>query len=147
MPSGPRLVAVPSLGEGSITAAALPHRGRPSDRHETWFVAACVIEELARRAEQACLPLDTSACLLVEHGLLDASATYLRSLAIAGERACPLRPERLRLPSRLTDRILAHHGPEDLLGGDLRQALAWEIAAVRTGATMTEWCLRSVMRA
>jgi hypothetical protein len=138
---------------------------------ETWFVAACVIEDLARRAEHGCLPLDTAACVLVEHGLVarelarhhelldwaaaadtcgelcDASAAYLRALAIAGERACPLRPERLRLPSRLTDRILAHDGPEDLLGGDLRQALAWEIAAVRTGATMTEWSLRAVLRA
>ena len=134
-------------------------------------MAACVIEDVALRAEDARLPLDTAACLLVEHGLLvrelaahrplldwaaagaardelsDASAAYLRSLAIAGERACPLRPERLRLPSRLTDRILAHDGPEDLLGGDLRQALAWEIAAVRTGATMTEWSLRAVLRA
>lgn len=180
MSSRPRLVAVPRPAEdrtadpvpGTIRRSRLPHRGRPCDRLECWFVDADVVADLAARAFAARLSFDTAACVLVEHGLItsellghgavldrlaatttargeltDATAAYLRSLTIGTEPPPEAHPDRLRLPARLTDRILVHDGPTRLVTGDLRQALTWEVAAVRTGATMTEWSLRAVLRA
>lgn len=152
----------------------LPHRGRPSDRWETWDVSPVALRVLGDRARRAQLPLGLAGSLATEHALLvgelgatvvprlnahageacatsrltDATAVYLRTLTHAW------RPDpadelawRLQLPARLSDRIAAHPDRDALLGGDLEQARRWEIAAVLSGATMTEWALRALLTA
>lgn len=157
-------------------ARRAPHAGRPSDRLESWYVSEAAAQALALCADEASLAPGTAACLAVEHGLLlrelprlfgdvataldaraaratpareltDASALYLRSLT-ADLSPAPTKPSgALRLPARLSDRLLIHGGPEPLLSGDLDQARSWERASVMAGATMTEWALTALASA
>jgi len=158
----------------SLDREHLPHRGRPSDRYETWDVSPVALRVLGDRARRAQLPLGLAGSLAAEHGLVlhelgasvvatlnaraseacatggltDATAVYLRALTHAW-RADPADELawRIQLPARLSDRIAVHPDRDALLGGDLEQARRWEIAAVLSGATMTEWALRALLTA
>ena len=190
MPPLARVIALPERPTNAQTAAPelaasprerrlLPHRGRPFDRTERWWVSSPAAQALAAAAAAHGLPVDTAGALLAERGLLvaeladgpdalteldaqaaaaqaagelsDASACYLRSLTTARHVAQSAGREDdaavVRLPARLTDRIRFHGDVELLLDGDLDQARRFDVAAVLTGRTMTDWALGALLAA
>lgn len=76
------------------------------------------------------------------------SAEYVRVLVGAiNRRLAPLDADDavVLVPTRLAERLRACPGLS-LAAKDLRPALAWELAAVRAGRTMTEWALLEALR-
>ena len=126
-----RLIALPERTAGTQTAALefparaddrrlLPHRGRPFDRTERWWLSSSAAAALAVQAAAHGLSVDTAGALLAERGLVvaelthlpdvlarleahaaaavpdrelsDASACYLRTLTTARRTASPIGP-------------------------------------------------------
>lgn len=78
-----------------------------------------------------------------------ASASYARMLVAALNGRPGVLPQDdavLVVPTRLADRLRATPGL-DLPPSSLRVALAWELASVCAGRTMTEWALAEVLAA
>jgi len=147
---------------------------RSGDLLEPVAVPAAAAERVARSAAVAGVEAELAIVLLVEHRLaLDAvqaagapapdppalrpacvaqgaaDADYLRALTVAA-RPGPSTP-RGELPrARLPVRLLSRCRPEVLeraAGGPLDDAIAFEVAAIGAGLTMTEWILRAALAA
>ena len=77
-----------------------------------------------------------------------AGAEYVRVLVGAANRGlapCPADDAVVVVPTRLAERLRACRELSLAVEG-LRPALAWELAAVRAGRTMTEWALLEAVR-
>jgi hypothetical protein len=85
---------------------------------------------------------DEAAKARVSSELTPTSAHYLRSLDRPGASSSEQAPDLLRLPMRLSDRILRHRIDALIRPELLGSAIAWERAAVLSGETMSEWALR-----
>lgn len=149
-------------------------RARPSDRCEPWtaqdeslvdlhaaavsarinsnLAAILVVERSLLESElrniappQATILLDTQATdAQVEMELTAASADYLRTLACSATVISASPDGVLKLPMRLSDRIL-RFGLSQLIQPELLEsAISWERAAVLSGQTMTEWAFSHV---
>lgn len=100
--------------------------------------AAHLVDVLDRRSRETRAETD----LWSAHG---AYLQHLLGLRPGGSTGQPLGSPRVALPVRLIDRL----GTKDveLVGEpevELRSALAWEIASVVAGETMTEWAYRAL---
>jgi len=74
-------------------------------------------------------------------------ATYLRSLTIGRARVPHARLQgTVSVPARVVPRIRGMNVDEVLASVSARQAIAWEIEAVRQGLTLTEAVLMAVVR-
>jgi hypothetical protein len=107
-----------------------------------------VVSELAEGAAVAIECLDDAARReRPGAALAELASDYARMLvaAISG----PIETQRTQgpavIPMRLESRLLAPNVVVRLDGGDIDVALWWELAAVVTGATMTEWALRTTL--
>jgi hypothetical protein len=138
---------------------------RPGELHEALPLSEDFAQAIATQATQAGVGLDVAASLVVEAGLIaddtqlttgaqepqsnhealalpEASARYLRALTVGRRRGAPVLPRgSVAVPVRLVPRLAAA-SIERLVGAiELEVAIAWEIAAVRQGRTMSEWAL------
>jgi hypothetical protein len=142
---------------------------RPGELHEVLVLSAEAANRIAERAAKASLAVDVAASLVLEAGLLsvrlpqihqlndepdeawlaqpEASARYLRSLTV-GRRSGQIstRPSRnVAIPVRLVPRLGAVDVEQLIDVVTLERAIAWEIAAVRAGQTMSEWLLEQLL--
>jgi hypothetical protein len=126
-------------------------------------------KRIAERAADAGLAVDVAASLALEAGLLsvrlpqlpqlsndsepgrlaqpEASARYLRSLTM-GRRSSQIstRPSRnVAIPVRLVSRLGAVDVEQLIDVVALERAVAWEVAALRSGQTMSEWVLERLL--
>ncbi len=138
---------------------------RPGELHEALPLPADSAQAIATQATHAGVGLDVAASLVVEAGLIaddtrmaaggqgpqpshealalpEASARYLRALTVGRRRGAPVLPRgSVAVPVRLVPRLAAA-STERLIGAiELEVAIAWEVAAVRQGRTMSEWAL------
>ena len=138
---------------------------RPGELHEALALPHYTAKDLVERAARSGLTVDVAASLALEAGHLrmrlpqlqqlrpcggeistalpEASARYLRSLTMGRRRhSAPARvPSTVAIPIRLIPRLGATDIEELIDLVPLEQAIAWEIAAVSTGQTMSEWAL------
>jgi hypothetical protein len=111
---------------------------------ERWMV----LQDLGELSAEAAALLDaTAASARCELPLSAANADYARLLLAALHGRCA--PKRfddavIVIPLRLSDRLSAVPTLR-LMAGELRPALAWELAALRAGRTMTEWALAAAL--
>jgi hypothetical protein len=111
------------------------------------LVVECVLTEidLGRLGlARALAPIDEHAAAVhLDGGVAPADALYLRSLgsstpAVGGGK----RPGVVALPARFATRLLRAGGPDAVIAPcRLERAIAWELAAVAAGRTMSEWAL------
>jgi len=127
-------------------------------------------EYIAELAGKASLTLDVAASLVLEAGLLslrvpqplelsdpsdppqialpEASAHYLRSLTV-GRRSSSLASNQtsrtVAVPVRLVPQLGAVDVEQLIDRVPLEQAIAWEVAAIRAGQTMSEWVLERLL--
>jgi hypothetical protein len=169
-----KLSLAPELAvTGATLDELLPPSGRPGDLQEPWSVDIPMRLKLAAReagigsslaftvvAERCLVTLDLAGAGSGAVALLDARASsptglptshaqaaYTRVLvsALNGGLAAhqqddPTVVVPTRLAARLRETSTLEVGPESL-----RAAIAWELAAVRAGRTMTEWALGEVL--
>jgi hypothetical protein len=160
------LPPLPSVQD--LLDAEIPRR--PGELHEALPLPGDAAMRIATRAAQAGVAVDIAASLSLEAGLLDlrlprlrtldgrrvpppglplpqASARYLRSLSVGRRpsRAPASPPHSVAIPVRLVARLGGADVEQliDLVA--LEQAIAWEIAAIRAGQTMSEWVLERLL--
>jgi hypothetical protein len=145
------------------------HR-RPGELHEALPLSVNAAKALAKRAASAGLAVDVAASLALEAGHLrmrlpqlqalhpcpgsmstalpEASARYLRSLTLGRRPHRPptRAPSRVAIPVRLVPRLCATDAEALIDMVELEQAIAWEVAAVGAGQTMSEWALDQLLR-
>lgn len=108
-----------------------------------------VTREMGAEAAELVALLDARARLPCRLRLSAASADYARVLvaALNGRSEASRQDDTvLVVPTRLADRLRAVPGLS-LPVESLRDALSWELAAVRAGRTMTEWALGEALAA
>jgi hypothetical protein len=170
-----RLLETSDTADGRRTppAGARAQR-RPGERHEPVAIAAREATQLLSRAADAGLTADVAATLLVEARLaLDwlqeagctavqlryepppvalsaAEADYLRALTVSRTRRRAARVEPGVRTVSLPVRLIARASPEvvrrSVHDGDLEQAVAMEVHALRGGLLMGEWVARAAAR-
>jgi hypothetical protein len=90
---------------------------------------------------------DAAAGARIERPLPAAARTYLSALM----RVRPVEPEReptgIALPVRLLRRLRRDELLEAMREGDASEGALWEVAAVATGLSMSEWVWRELARA
>jgi hypothetical protein len=165
-----RLVLIATDSDLTLAARSTVFHARPADRCEPWPAEPTVLTEIRKVAQTARIDPNLASVLIVERSLLDrelgalstsrethqmnqhaenaqvsmelssASADYLR--ALSSHTTVPPEPlSTLRLPMRLSDRVL-RFGLADLLRVELLgSAIRWERASLLTGQTMSEWAL------
>jgi hypothetical protein len=165
---------VPSEGR-SLDELLGPVDVRPGELHEP--VHVCVPAMLRERAGRLGVSTSLALTVAVERQFLDADlrcagvsgvgwlderaarsaalplgsarADYARMLMAALNGHLPARADTdacVVVPSRLADRVRSAQAL-DLAGIELRSALTWELASVRSGRTMTEWALSEALAA
>lgn len=142
---------------------------RPGELHEALRLPTRTLKGLAECAASAGIAIDVAASLALEAGHLrmrlrqlrglhphpglistalpEASARYLRSLTV-GRRpySTPGRmPSSVAIPVRLVPRLGATDVERLIDLAALEQAVAWEVAAVGAGQTMSEWVLEQLL--
>lgn len=145
-------------------------RRRPGELREALLLSAEAAESIAERAEKAGVTLDVAASLILEAGLLslrvprlhelsnrsepprialpEASAHYLRSLTVGRRSSSHVsaQPSRtVAVPVRLVPQLGAVDVEQLIDLVPLDQAIAWEVAAIRAGQTMSEWVLERLL--
>lgn len=168
------MAPAPRAGGDTLDDLLGPPCGRPGELHEpssinvpmglklaarevgiaislAFTVAAehCLVtREMAGAASELVALLDTRATSPAGLPLSHVNAAYTRMLvaALNGRLAVHQEEPTLVVPTRLADRLRETPSLE-LDPESLRAALAWELAAVRAGRTMTEWALAEVLAA
>jgi hypothetical protein len=143
---------------------------RPGELHEALVLSTQAAKRIAERAAKAGLAVDVAASLVLEAGLLsvrlpqtqqlkdegpgsarlaqpEASARYLRSLTVGCRPGqISMRPSRnVAIPVRLVPRLGAVDVEQLIDVVTLEQAIAWEVAALQAGQTMSEWLLERLL--
>jgi len=165
-----RLVLIAADSDLTPAARSTVFHARPADRCEPWPTKSTALTEIRKVAQTARIDPNLASVLVVERSLLDreidalstpceayqmnqraqnaqvsmelspASADYLRALS-SRAAGFPEPLSTLRLPMRLSDRIL-RFGLADLLRFELLEsAIRWERASLLAGQTMSEWAL------
>jgi len=146
---------------------------RPADRCEPWPTEPEALTEIRKAAQTARIDSNLATVLIVERSLLDreidalsarctagqmnrhagsaqvsielspASADYLRALSSRVVGPSSLHST-LRLPMRLSDRVLRFGLVELLRVELLNSAIRWERASLLAGQTMSEWALSAI---
>jgi len=126
-------------------------------------------KRITKAAVRTGLAVDVAASLALEAGLLsvrlpnlqqlkddpqpaclaqsEASARYLRSLTVGRRQGqVSTRPPRsVSIPVRLVPRLSAVDVEQLIDVVALERAIAWEVAALRSGQTMSEWALEQLL--
>jgi hypothetical protein len=168
-----RLLAPPEPAGSSLDELLGPAEVRPGELHEPLgrqvphafaetaaclgvplvLAAATVIERLLAIG---LLPRDADVRALDQHaaaatmqGRTSAEvADYARRLVGALQRrgATPRNSGAVTIPVRVADQMRARQVVPELDPGSIRVALQWELAAVASGLTVSEWALRETLR-
>lgn len=142
---------------------------RPGELREALLLSSAAAERIAGHARKVGVTLDVAASLVLEAGLLslrvprlhelrdqsdpprialpEASAHYLRSLTVGRQsgQVSAQPSQTVAVPVRLVPQLGAVN-PEQLIDlVPLEQAIAWEVAAIRAGQTMSEWVLERLL--
>jgi hypothetical protein len=165
-----RVVENPPQEEDPFKPAPALTAGRPSDHRDPWTLESTdQLSALAAEARRLGVRWATAIALVIECRLLEqelgsdlasaldapahdvrlgaelapGDAVYLRSLQSGADTGGAAT---VGLPARLATRILRAGGPDAVLAPKrLQRGLAWEIAAVAAGLTMSEWAFLAAL--
>lgn len=160
---------LPALPDAKALLSAENCR-RPGDLREALLLSSRAAERMGEQATEAGVTLDVAASLVLEAGLLslrvpqlhelsersdppqialpEASANYLRSLTVGRRSSSQIStppPRTVAVPVRLVPQLGAVDVDELIDRVPLEQAIAWEVAAIRAGQTMSEWALERLL--
>jgi hypothetical protein len=144
---------------------------RPGELHEALHLSRPAAQRVASAAAEATLAIDVAGTILLEAALVvmdaadagralatpargpvvrralpAAEADYLRSITMRRPPcAAGPPPTTISVPVRLTGRLVEIDAEAALVSVEIEIALAWEIAAVAAGRTMSEWALWTLL--